>query len=166
MALLVEPCNKAACMRNEKERKLLAGELKFKSQQEYVLQHLGLQPRPNRQTPQKQLQQRAACRTPGGESQLSRQASLPSLSGSQSGSKARGSGSRAASSTASLKASHLRSAASQGRQRPASASRLSTASSAESEAPPPPPQDPVLTVMMKGPPLFSPGLCSRAAYYS
>mmetsp|Transcript_184652 Transcript_184652/g.585685 ORF Transcript_184652/g.585685 Transcript_184652/m.585685 type:complete len:93 (-) Transcript_184652:73-351(-) len=52
--------------------------------------------------------------------------------------------------------------------RPMSAGRLSTISDAESEPEQykVPPQDPVLAVMMKGPPLFSPMLCSRAAYYS
>eukprot|EP00933_Yihiella_yeosuensis_P025980 TRINITY_DN20167_c0_g1_i1.p1 TRINITY_DN20167_c0_g1~~TRINITY_DN20167_c0_g1_i1.p1 ORF type:complete len:255 (+),score=29.44 TRINITY_DN20167_c0_g1_i1:84-848(+) len=42
MSLLIEPANRAACIRNEKERLLMQGQFKKRSQADYVLAHMGL----------------------------------------------------------------------------------------------------------------------------
>mmetsp|Transcript_118636 Transcript_118636/g.332222 ORF Transcript_118636/g.332222 Transcript_118636/m.332222 type:complete len:194 (+) Transcript_118636:103-684(+) len=192
MSLLVEPANKNACNRNEKERRLMAGELKFMSQADYVLLHLGMKDpkarlRPIGQspsTPSRQasapLLQRAAPPTPAlsmrsggiGSASGARLNTAGSRALSQAG--AGSGGSRKGASAAAL-AAWRRAAGdgpppsspgnASGKPRPVSAGRLSTISDASEPELKPPMQDPVLTVMMKGPPLFSPALCTRAAYH-
>eukprot|EP00933_Yihiella_yeosuensis_P024536 TRINITY_DN19025_c3_g1_i1.p1 TRINITY_DN19025_c3_g1~~TRINITY_DN19025_c3_g1_i1.p1 ORF type:complete len:154 (+),score=33.77 TRINITY_DN19025_c3_g1_i1:74-535(+) len=148
MSLLIEPANQAACKRNEKERLLMQGRLKKKSQEDYILAHMGLT--------KTQLQFTGAPQT--------------SLVKAGSSGSLKAAGSRASLTENSLK-DHTAAMEGSSRARGGSASGLGRTSgpgsmagtevSAPEQAPPP--QDPVLAVMMNGPPLFSPGLCSKVA---
>eukprot|EP00928_Gymnodinium_smaydae_P067280 TRINITY_DN50230_c0_g1_i1.p1 TRINITY_DN50230_c0_g1~~TRINITY_DN50230_c0_g1_i1.p1 ORF type:complete len:161 (+),score=38.44 TRINITY_DN50230_c0_g1_i1:72-554(+) len=155
MSLLIEPANKNACDRNEKERKLVAGEFKQKSREEYMMQHIGLlAPSRAMQTQQQQRRMRPSKaalenwkRSPGTPQRVASTGSLTRLGSRAGGSIARSSqaGSTRASSPA--RSVYADSVASSDIEAPAHHNM----------------RDPVQEVMMKGPPLFSPALCSIAA---
>lgn len=133
MSLLIEPLNKAACIRNQKERLLLLGEYKKKSQEDYLMIHMGLT-----KAQLSKASAKAADRRPG----LGQSRSSPSLL------------------TEGNVAKHAKATGTKARRR--APSEVSGAQSLASEALPKVQQDPVLAVMMNGPPLFSPALCTRA----
>mmetsp|Transcript_74359 Transcript_74359/g.168433 ORF Transcript_74359/g.168433 Transcript_74359/m.168433 type:complete len:147 (-) Transcript_74359:87-527(-) len=142
MSLLCEPYNKAACDRNEKERKLLHGELRQKTREDYLLQHIGLTRdfqviTPGSQSPSKSRRRRAPSEGTGTPLRV---VSSPFTTGSV----------RSRSSSASALP------------RPASRGSLASSEPAEPRLRTPP-QDPLIQVMMKGPPLFSPNFCSAAS---
>mmetsp|Transcript_96263 Transcript_96263/g.170980 ORF Transcript_96263/g.170980 Transcript_96263/m.170980 type:complete len:147 (+) Transcript_96263:78-518(+) len=140
MSLLIEPVNKAACIRNEKERLLMQGKLKKKSQEDYLLAHMGLT-----------------------KAHLDKAASNKQRAGTSTPLK-----SSSAHLTESALAQHTDNTKKVGRSSSTPAlnrppSRGSMATSVLTEEPRKEvPQDPVLAVLMNGPPLFSPGLCSQA----
>eukprot|EP00927_Polykrikos_kofoidii_P049159 TRINITY_DN43278_c0_g1_i1.p1 TRINITY_DN43278_c0_g1~~TRINITY_DN43278_c0_g1_i1.p1 ORF type:complete len:183 (+),score=20.58 TRINITY_DN43278_c0_g1_i1:99-647(+) len=177
MSLLVEPTNKAACDRNEKERKLRMGEFKSKSREDYMMQHIGLPSKPT--TASRQFVSSAAAslrrrrqpseggRTPlrvasatslrtGGSASLQMSSSQPQLHG------ATGSSTRATS-----PASSMRSGVSYGYGRGGGRATppMSTVDSEEEDDDNPfkNMRDPVQEYMMKGPPLFSNAICNIAA---
>mmetsp|Transcript_47050 Transcript_47050/g.87974 ORF Transcript_47050/g.87974 Transcript_47050/m.87974 type:complete len:139 (-) Transcript_47050:40-456(-) len=133
MSLLIEPINKAACIRNEKERKLLNGTYKKKSQEDYLMIHMGL-------TKAHLSKARARDRAAGSSQQLKNASSLLTESNLAALQKAKDPKPPAA---------------------PSEISR-SRSTSALQQVMPKVPEDPVLAVMMNGPPLFSPALCTRA----
>mmetsp|Transcript_8384 Transcript_8384/g.23555 ORF Transcript_8384/g.23555 Transcript_8384/m.23555 type:complete len:176 (-) Transcript_8384:117-644(-) len=172
MSLLVEPYNRAACDRNEKERLMIAGLLKQKTREDYLLDHIGLnrnfQPigtpsnpgspgssgqRPRRRAPSEGASTplRAAASTLTlGEKQRPGKASKPQTPS-------------AAGMPRSRSASALQAASAA---RPPSRGSLASTSMVSTEAEPrprTPPTDPLIQVMMKGPPLFSPNFATAAA---
>jgi len=187
MALLIEPANRRECARNEKERKLMAGEFVQKSREEYMMQHIGLIAKPAK--PQSQitpvarsaaesLKASAARRRRQGTGVGSdrgmtplRAASLSSLRSGRSG--------RMSDAGSICEGSIYEGSQYGGSRRAVSpapsfrSGRLSTVddmmSVASDETVPEDPmkkclmRDPVQEVMMKGPPLFSPAICSMAA---
>lgn len=192
MALLIEPANRRECARNEKERKLMAGEFVQKSREEYMMQHIGLMPKP--QKPQSQitpvarsaaesLKASAARRRRQGTSVGSDRGMTPlraaSLSSLRSGRSGRMSDAGSICEGSIYEGSQYGGSQYGGSRRAVSpapsfrSGRLSTVddmmSVASDETVPEDPmrkcmmRDPVQEVMMKGPPLFSPAICSMAA---
>mmetsp|Transcript_122600 Transcript_122600/g.261643 ORF Transcript_122600/g.261643 Transcript_122600/m.261643 type:complete len:138 (+) Transcript_122600:76-489(+) len=134
MSLLVEPYNKIACDRNEKERKLNSGEFIQKSREDYLLIHMGLCPPRLMTSPASSTKPRK--RAPS-ESSATRRSPTPSaLASPTSGS--------------------VTALTSPAKSQLAKSSSLSALPKVIA-------QDPVQQVLMKGPPLFSPNLASRAA---
>eukprot|EP00931_Biecheleriopsis_adriatica_P009875 TRINITY_DN11096_c0_g1_i1.p1 TRINITY_DN11096_c0_g1~~TRINITY_DN11096_c0_g1_i1.p1 ORF type:complete len:154 (-),score=38.32 TRINITY_DN11096_c0_g1_i1:123-584(-) len=147
MSLLIEPINKASCMRNEKERLLMQGKLKKKSQQDYLMEHMGLT--------RAHLDKAAA-------NARQREHSLGGSSPLKSASTLLTEGALASHTDAMAKSvtrSQSMGALAAQKRRPPS---VAISDPSEAEAQPHVAQDPVLAVMMNGPPLYSPALCSRA----
>mmetsp|Transcript_10716 Transcript_10716/g.24397 ORF Transcript_10716/g.24397 Transcript_10716/m.24397 type:complete len:167 (-) Transcript_10716:95-595(-) len=163
MSLLVEPYNKAACDRNEKERLMIYGLLKQKTREDYLLQHIGLdrnfQPISTPGTPSQKPRRRAPSE--GAGTPLRAVSSTLMLGEKQRSSKAKPGTPSAL--------SHSKSAgALQGPPtRPATRGSMASVSVTSSEAGEPrprtPPTDPLIQVLMKGPPLFSPNFATAAS---
>eukprot|EP00931_Biecheleriopsis_adriatica_P111502 TRINITY_DN85899_c0_g1_i1.p1 TRINITY_DN85899_c0_g1~~TRINITY_DN85899_c0_g1_i1.p1 ORF type:complete len:155 (-),score=37.56 TRINITY_DN85899_c0_g1_i1:122-586(-) len=149
MSLLIEPLNKATCLRNEKERLLMQGKLKKKSQQDYLMEHMGLT---KAQLDKAEAKARRREQSKGASSALKSASALLTEGALASHTDAM--------SNSMSRSQSLGAIAAAKQKRPAS--RGSVTASEVSEARPAVPQDPVLAVLMNGPPLFSPGLCSRA----
>uniref|UniRef100_A0A7S4WIY8 Uncharacterized protein n=1 Tax=Alexandrium monilatum TaxID=311494 RepID=A0A7S4WIY8_9DINO len=168
MSLLVEPWNKAACDRNEKERLLMAGLLKQKTREDYLLEHIGLNRNFQLLSPSSQSQQQIPG-TPSLHKQRRRAPSEGASTPLRAVSDTLGLGDRQRSGKYTPPTSpgfaKSRSKSASAIQRPAS--KGSAASMMTSEAGEPrlrtPPADPLIQVLMKGPPLFSPNLATAAS---
>mmetsp|Transcript_107680 Transcript_107680/g.300022 ORF Transcript_107680/g.300022 Transcript_107680/m.300022 type:complete len:164 (+) Transcript_107680:112-603(+) len=160
MSLLVEPYNKAACDRNEKERLMRAGLFKQKTREDYLLEHIGLT-RDLQLAGSTPKQQRRRAPSEGSGTPL-RAAASRSLTGGQK----HRSGKPVGSPNGSSMMSHSQSMGAF-YPRPASRASVASRSVASSEAPEPrprtPPTDPLIQVLMKGPPLFSPNFATAAS---
>mmetsp|Transcript_1434 Transcript_1434/g.3913 ORF Transcript_1434/g.3913 Transcript_1434/m.3913 type:complete len:180 (+) Transcript_1434:81-620(+) len=178
MSLLVEPANKSACQRNEKEQKLREGSFIQWSQEDYIMAHLGFAVDPQPAAVEKAKQRSASLASGTSLRAAAELASSPKGSVKAFSEK----GSVAGSSRKSSIASRLNAPAS--RKLVSSRSASSLYSQGGQKLPPRgSPEwrwqehtalkkavvkdmvDPVQAVMMKGPPLFSPSLCNRAAPY-
>mmetsp|Transcript_9884 Transcript_9884/g.30761 ORF Transcript_9884/g.30761 Transcript_9884/m.30761 type:complete len:165 (+) Transcript_9884:102-596(+) len=163
MSLLVEPANKAACDRNEKERKLIHGLLKHKTREDYLLEHIGLSRSyqllspTNPASPSRPKQRR---RAPSEGGTPLRAVASPLLAPRKPGTPTRMATPGGSSVPRSASAGSIPAA------RPASRGSISLAST-EGHEPrlQTPPQDPLIQVMMKGPPLFSPNFATAAAAF-
>mmetsp|Transcript_8691 Transcript_8691/g.15651 ORF Transcript_8691/g.15651 Transcript_8691/m.15651 type:complete len:194 (-) Transcript_8691:218-799(-) len=192
MSLLVEPANKSACQRNEKEQRLREGSFIQWSQEDYIMAHLGfaVDPQPASVEVEKAKQRSASLASGASLRAAAELASVPPRSqastpkGSAKALSEKGSvaGSSRKSSVGGASASKVNAPGS--RRMGSSRSASSLYSEGGRKLPPRgSPEwrwqehsalkkavvkdmvDPVQAVMMKGPPLFSPSLCTRAAPY-
>lgn len=175
MSLLIEPANQSACQRNKKEELLRMGLLKQKSQPEYLLKHIGLQARPRQPvTSSSGAALRAAARSmsgthrkskhaeaapPGSTMPIARSPSVPSV-GSASVTSWRSGRSGLNDDTRSEVGSRASEDFDEDDAEFQTAyTRAKVLRQLRKDM-----QDPVQAMVMKGPPLFSPTLCSMASY--
>mmetsp|Transcript_103062 Transcript_103062/g.291943 ORF Transcript_103062/g.291943 Transcript_103062/m.291943 type:complete len:173 (-) Transcript_103062:309-827(-) len=169
MSLLVEPYNKATFDRNQKEQFMAKGEFHYKTREDYLLAHLGLTKPPRRPGGSTPLRSVSAAALSNWHTAAAAQSPAASVgrSPSDAGMSQSRQSARARSESGLSRASGMsRSMGSLGAGPPRarSPSQRSVASSSFQELGyKDPPKDPVIQVMMYGPPLFSPGLCTRAS---